>query len=53
MCGSVSAIGLEEQERDLWPYLRERLREPGRLMALMTNDRTARRARWSSSRRRG
>jgi hypothetical protein len=27
MCGSVSAIGLEEQERDLWPYLRERLRD--------------------------
>lgn len=35
MCGSVSAIGLEEQERELWPYLRERLREPGHLMALM------------------
>jgi hypothetical protein len=35
MCGSVSAIGLEQHERELWPYLRERLREPGRLMALM------------------
>jgi hypothetical protein len=35
MCGSVSAIGLEERERALWPYLRERLREPGHLMALM------------------
>jgi hypothetical protein len=35
MCGSVSAIGLEERERELWPDLRERLREPGHLMALM------------------
>lgn len=35
MCGSVSAIGLEERERQLWPYLRERLRQPGHLMALM------------------
>lgn len=35
MCGSVSAIGLEEHERHLWPYLRERLRQPGHLMALM------------------
>ncbi|HEX6500132.1 MAG TPA: hypothetical protein VF054_14030 [Micromonosporaceae bacterium] len=35
MCGSVSAVGLEEAEREDWPYLRERLREPGRLMALM------------------
>jgi hypothetical protein len=35
VCGSVSAIGLEQRERDLWPYLRERLRQPGRLMALM------------------
>jgi hypothetical protein len=35
MCGSVSAIGLQERERELWPYLRERLRQPGHLMALM------------------
>jgi hypothetical protein len=35
VCGTVSAIGLEERERQLWPYLRERLREPGHLMALM------------------
>jgi hypothetical protein len=35
MCGSVSAIGLEERERELWPLLRERLRRPGHLMALM------------------
>jgi hypothetical protein len=35
MCGSVSAIGLEERERELWPDLRERLRQPGHLMALM------------------
>jgi hypothetical protein len=35
MCGSVSAIGLEQDERELWPYLRERLREPGHSMALM------------------
>ena len=35
MCGSVSAVGLQERERELWPYLRERLREPGRFMALM------------------
>lgn len=35
MCGSVSAIGLEQQERQSWPYLRERLRQPGYLMALM------------------
>jgi hypothetical protein len=35
MCGSVSAVGLEERERELWPYLRERLRVPGHLMALM------------------
>jgi hypothetical protein len=35
MCGTVSAAGLEERERELWPYLRERLREPGHLMALM------------------
>jgi hypothetical protein len=35
MCGSVSAIGLEARERELWPHLRERLRVPGQLMALM------------------
>jgi hypothetical protein len=35
MCGSVSAISLEASERRSWPYLRERLRQPGRLMALM------------------
>jgi hypothetical protein len=35
MCGSVSAIGLEERERELWPLVRERLRRPGHLMALM------------------
>jgi hypothetical protein len=35
MCGSVSAIGLEDAERRLWPQLRERLRVPGSLMALM------------------
>src|SRR4051812_18459720 len=35
MCGSVSAISLEATERRSWPYLRERLRQPGRLMALM------------------
>jgi hypothetical protein len=35
VCGSVSAIGLEQQERQSWPYLRERLRQPGYLMALM------------------
>jgi hypothetical protein len=35
VCGSVSAIGLEERERAAWPYLRERLRQPGHHMALM------------------
>jgi hypothetical protein len=35
MCGNVSAIGLEQRERELWPELRERLRVPGHLMALM------------------
>jgi hypothetical protein len=35
VCGSVSAIGLQQPERDQWPHLRERLREPGHLMALM------------------
>jgi len=35
MCGPHSALGLEETERDLWPELRDRLRQPGQLMALM------------------
>ena len=35
MCGSVSAIGLQDHERAIWPELRERLRVPGQLMALM------------------
>jgi hypothetical protein len=35
MCGSVSAIGLVDRERQLWPHLRERLRRPGQMMALM------------------
>src|SRR3954465_4386787 len=35
MCGTSSAVGLAEQERVLWPVLRERLRVPGRLMGLM------------------
>jgi hypothetical protein len=35
MCGSVSAISLEPGDRRSWPYLRERLRVPGRMMALM------------------
>jgi hypothetical protein len=35
MCGSVSAISLEDSDRRSWPYLRERLRAPGRMMALM------------------
>lgn len=35
MCGAHSALGLEDVERAAWPRLRERLREPGRLMALM------------------
>ena len=35
MCGSVSAIGLQDTEREVWPFLRERLRAPGRLMGLM------------------
>lgn len=35
MCGPNSALGLEETERDLWPELRDRLRQPGQLMALM------------------
>lgn len=35
MCGPHSALGLEETERELWPELRNRLRQPGQLMALM------------------
>ena len=35
MCGPHSALGLEETERELWPQLRERLRQPGQMMALM------------------
>ena len=35
MCGSTSAVGLADQERALWPMLRERLRVPGQLMGLM------------------
>jgi hypothetical protein len=35
MCGATSAVGLGEQERQLWPVLRERLRRPGQLMGLM------------------
>ena len=35
MCGPTSAIGLDDAERALWPQLRERLRLPGRSMALM------------------
>jgi len=35
MCGPHSALGLEETEREMWPVLRERLRQPGRMMALM------------------
>ena len=35
VCGPTSAIGLDNAERELWPELRERLRRPGALMALM------------------
>jgi hypothetical protein len=35
MCGSSSAVGLAEQDRVLWPLLREELRIPGQLMGLM------------------
>ena len=35
MCGPNSALGLEETERELWPELRDRLRQPGQMMALM------------------
>jgi hypothetical protein len=35
VCGSSSALGLADQERAVWPVLRERLRVPGQLMGLM------------------
>lgn len=35
MCGSVSAVGLNDEERAPWPALKERLRVPGHFMALM------------------
>ena len=35
MCGPGTALGLAEDERAVWPELRERLRQPGRSMALM------------------
>ena len=35
MCGPHSALGLEEAEREAWPVLKERLRRPHHLMALM------------------
>jgi hypothetical protein len=35
MCGTSSAVGLGEQDRTLWPLLRERLRRSGQLMGLM------------------
>jgi hypothetical protein len=35
VCGSTSALGLADQDRALWPVLRERLRVPGQLMGLM------------------
>lgn len=35
MCGPHSALGLDETERELWPELRERLRQPGQMMAVM------------------
>ena len=35
MCGPHSALGLDQVERDHWPYLRERLRRPGTSMGLM------------------
>ncbi|WP_412753386.1 hypothetical protein [Krasilnikovia sp. M28-CT-15] len=31
----MSAISLADSERELWPIVRERLRKPGRMMALM------------------
>lgn len=35
MCGAHSALGLQDVERDSWSRVRERLREPGQLLALM------------------
>lgn len=35
MCGPTSAIGLDDAERAVWVEVRERLRPPGRMMALM------------------
>ena len=35
MCGPNSAIGLDETEREMWPELKERLRQPAHMMALM------------------
>lgn len=35
MCGPTSAIGLVDEERMHWPWLRERLRVPGHCMGLM------------------
>lgn len=35
MCGPTSAIGLDDAERAVWLEVRERLRPPGRMMALM------------------
>jgi len=35
VCGPSSAIGLDDAERTLWPALRERLRQPAQMMALM------------------
>lgn len=35
MCGPTSAIGLSDEERRDWPWLRERLRVPGQCMGLM------------------
>lgn len=35
MCGPNSAFGLAAAERSQWPYLRERLRQPGASMGLM------------------
>lgn len=35
MCGPSSAIGLAQAERDVYPWLRERLRVPDHYMGLM------------------
>lgn len=35
MCGPTSAIGLADEERAHWPWLRERLRVPDQCMGLM------------------